>query len=336
MRPLIRLFTVIAIVLFFTGCQKPEPVKIGFLIHAFDKERWENDRDYFVSKVRDLGGNVIVKDAGNNADTQMKQAKELFGEGIAVLVIVPVDQFAAAKIVKEAHQNGVKVISYDRLILNCKLDYYVSTDNVEIGELQAGYLAKIKPAGNYAIIGGSRSDHNSQFLYLGQMNILSPLIEKGDIKLVYNTFTEQWSADEGYNLTVELLKKTSNRVDAIIAANDAIALGAIQALEEKKLAGKVLVAGMDADLRNLQEIVKGTQTCTVYKPIQKMAETAADIAIRLAKGEAFEKLFQTTSNGEKLVPSVLQNGVIVNRDNLKLTVVSEGYQKEEEIFRKGQ
>ncbi len=336
MKPLIRLFTLIAIVLFFTGCQKTEPVKIGFLIHAFDKERWENDRDCFVSKVKELGGNVIVKDAGNNAEVQMKQANELFEEGVAVLVIVPVDQFAAAKIVKEAHRNGVKVISYDRLILNCNLDYYVSTDNVEIGELQAGYLTRIKPVGNYALIGGARSDHNSQFLYLGQMNILSPLIEKGDVKLVYNTFTEQWSADEGYKLTLDLLKKTNNKVDAIIAANDAIAWGAIQALEEKKLSGKVLVAGMDADLRNLQEIVKGTQTCTIYKPIRKMAETAADIAMRLANGESCDKLFQTTSNGEKLVPSVLQNGVIVNRDNLKLTVVSEGYQKEEEIFRKGQ
>jgi len=204
---------------------------------------------------------------------------------------------------------------------------------VEIGELQADYLTRIKPQGNYALLGGARNDHNSQFLYLGQMNVLSPLVEKGDVKLVFNTFTEQWSEEEGYALTREMLQKSGNKVDAIIAGNDAIAAGAIRALDEKQMAGKVLVAGMDADLKNLQELVKGTQTCTIFKPIQKMASAAAEIAVRLAKGEACERTFQTTSNGEMLVPSVLENGVVVTRDNLKLTVVSEGYQKEEDIFK---
>jgi D-xylose transport system substrate-binding protein len=333
MKLVVRLLTLVLTVFLLSGCQKPEPVKVGLMLHAFDKERWENDRDYFVSKVEELGGTVTVVEAGNNAETQLKQAQQLLSEGIGILVVVPVDQFAAARIVEEAHQNNVKVISYDRLILNCKLDYYVSTDNVEIGELQADYLTKIKPQGNYALIGGARNDHNSQFLYLGQMNVLSPLIEKGDIKMVFNTFTEQWSEEEGYNLTLEMLQKSGNKIDAVIAGNDAIALGTIKALESKGLSGKVLVAGMDADLRNLQELVKGTQTCTIFKPIQKMAGAAAEIAVKLAKGEECGRTFQTTSNGERLVPSVLENGVVVTRDNLKLTVVSEGYQKEEDIFK---
>jgi D-xylose transport system substrate-binding protein len=165
------------------------------------------------------------------------------------------------------------------------------------------------------------------------MNILSPLIEKGDVKMILNSFTEHWGEEEGYKLTRELLQKSGGKVDAIIAGNDAIASGTIRALEESNLAGKVLVAGMDADLKNLQEIVKGNQTCTVYKPLQKMAETAAEIAFRLASGESCDNTFQTTSNGEILVPSVLHNGVVVTRDNLKLTVVSEGYRKAEDIFK---
>lgn len=329
----LKFFTLLLLVFLISGCDQPEPVKIGFLLHAFDKERWENDRDYFVARAEELGATVDVMDAGNNAGTQLKQAQQLLSEGVKVLVVVPVDQFAAARIVEEAHKNDARVISYDRLILNCKLDYYVSTDNVEIGELQADYLTRIKPSGKYALIGGARNDHNSQFLYLGQMNILSPLVEKGDVQLVYNTFTEQWSEEEGYTLTREMLTKTANKVDAIIAGNDAIAIGAIKALEESKLAGIVLVAGMDADLKNLQEIVKGTQTCTIFKPIQKMASAAAEMAVRLARGEPCEKSFETTSNGEMLVPSLLENGVVVTRDNLKLTVVSEGYQKEEDIFK---
>lgn len=330
----VRILIFIFAAALFVSCQKEKSVKVGLLLHALDKERWESDRDFFIQKVEELGGTVLFEEAGNNADSQLKQAQKLLESGVNALVVVPVDQFAAGKIVEEAHSKSVPVISYDRLILNCKLDYYVSTDNVEIGELQASYLTAIKPAGNFALIGGARSDHNSQFLYLGHMNGLSPLIERGDIKIILNTFTDRWESDEGYTITSDLLKNTKEKPDAIIAGNDAIAMGVIRALKEYKLDGEVLLAGMDADLLNLQEIVKGTQTCTVYKPIAKMASTAAEIAFRLGSGLEYEKTFQTISNGEKLVPSFLFNGVIVNKNNLKLTVVSEGYQKEEDIFKR--
>ena len=248
------------------------------------------------------------------------------------MFVIPVDQFAAAKIVEEAHARGVKVISYDRLIKNCKLDYYVSTDNVKIGELQANYLTRIKPVGNYAIIGGAKTDNNSIFLALGQMNELAPLIEKGDIEIIYNEFTSEWSEVEGYNHAQKIINSGKD-VDAIIAGNDEIALGVIKALREAGKEGEVLIAGMDADLQNLQEIVAGHQTCTVYKPYEKLAATAAELAIILGRGEESERTYQTISNGEKLVPVVFHDGMIVNRENLKLTVISEGYQKEEEIYK---
>ncbi len=328
-----RFFLILLIALVSITCRNSKPVAVGFLLHAVDKERWESDRDFFVNKVKELGGTVTVAEAGNVAETQLEQARKLLAEGVSVLVVVPVDQFAAAQIVEEAQKKNVPVISYDRLILNCDLDYYVSTDNVEIGELQASYLSTIKPEGNYALIGGAKSDHNSQFLYLGHMNVLAPLIEKGDVKIVLNTYTERWEEDEGYAIARDFLVKPESKPDAIIAGNDAIALGVIKALEEAGIAGKVLLAGMDADLANLQEIVKGNQTCTVYKPIEKMATAAAEIAMKLGNGEECERSFQTVSNGQKLVPSYLFNGVVVNKQNLKLTVVSEGYQKEEEIFK---
>jgi D-xylose transport system substrate-binding protein len=328
-----KLILVILLSLFlFDGCTDKDPVKVGFLIHALDKERWENDRDFFVEKVRELGGEVMVRIADNDTKKQLDQANELLTNGVDVLVIVPVDQFAAAQIVDNAKANNVKVISYDRLIKNCSLDYYVSTDNVEIGMLQAEYLTTIQPSGNYALIEGALSDNNSQFLYLGHMNVLQPLVERGDIKIVYNVFTERWGEEEGYNHTKQLLSKTDD-VDAIIAGNDAIAMGVINALKETGKQGEVLIAGMDADLRNLQEIVAGHQTCTIYKPYQKLASTAAELAVTLGSTGESEKTFQTVSNGKMLVPVVFHNGTVVNRENLKLTVISEGYQKEEEIYR---
>ncbi len=334
MNHLFRIFTTVFLIFtLFVGCEtKKESPEVGFLIHAFDKERWENDRDFFVEKVVELGGTVNVQNADNDANKQLAQAKELLANGVDVLVVVPVDQFAAAEIVKEAHAKNVKVISYDRLIKNCKLDFYVSTDNIEIGELQATYLTKIRPTGNYALIGGAVNDNNSQSLFLGQMNVLQPLVEKGDINIVYKEFTQDWEEEEGYDHAKKIIA-TNKVIDAIIAGNDAIAYGVIEALTEAGLEGKVLIAGQDADLRNLQEIVAGNQTCTVYKPYDKMASTAAELAMKLAKSEECEKTFQTVSNGEVLVQAVYYNAMIVNKENLKLTVISEGYQKEEEVFK---
>lgn len=330
----IRLLAIVFLFVLFNGCgpKQKENVKVGFLLHALDKERWENDRDFLIQKVHELGGSVVVKVADNDAAKQLEQAKELLSNGVDVLVVVPVDQFAAAEIVDAAHAKKIKVISYDRLIKNCDLDFYVSTDNVDIGTLQANYLTTIKPQGNYALIGGAERDNNSKFLYLGQMNVLEPLIEKGDIKIVYNVFTEAWEEQEGYEATKQMLSQVKN-VDAIIAGNDAIAYGALSGLKEAGLEGKVLVAGMDADLRNLQEIVAGHQTCTVYKPYEKMASTAAEIAVKMACGEECENTFQTVSNGKVLVPVFFHDAMIVNRENLKLTVISEGYQKEEEVYK---
>lgn len=301
-------------------------------MHALDKERWENDRDFFVEKVQELGGTVEVRIADNNAEKQLEQADELLTNDVDILVVVPVDQFAAAQIVEDAHAKNVKVISYDRLIKNCSLDFYVSTDNVEIGKLQAEYLTTIRPTGRYALIGGAMTDNNSQFLYLGQMNVLQPLVERGDVEIIYNVFTESWEEEEGYNHARKLLAET-DQVDAIIAGNDAIAYGVIRALREAGKEDEVLVVGMDADLKNLQEIVAGHQTCTIYKPIEKMAATAAELAMTLGEEEPYEKTFQTVSNGARLVPAVLHNGMVVNRENLKLTVISEGYQSEEDIYR---
>lgn len=316
----------------FGGCTKTEPVRIGFLMHALDKERWENDRDFFVQKVQELGATVEVRIADNDVENQIRQANELLANGVDVLVVIPVDQLAAAQIVENAHGKGAKVISYDRLIKNCPLDFYVSTDNVEVGRLQAEYITTINPAGNYALIGGAMTDNNSQFLYLGQMNVLQPLVEKGDIKIVYNVFTNSWSEEEGYSHAKNLLEQTQD-VQAILAGNDAIAYGVIRALREAGKEEEVLVAGMDADLKNLQEIVAGHQTCTIYKPIEKMASTAAELAVSLGKTGECEKTFQTVSNGVRLVPAFFHDGVVVNRGNLKLTVISEGYQTEEEVFK---
>jgi D-xylose transport system substrate-binding protein len=153
---------------------------------------------------------------------------------------------------------------------------------VEVGELMAEYLSKRNPVGNYVIIGGPPSDNNSKFIKLGQMSVLQPLIEKGDIKIIYDSFVNDWDTEEGYKPDEncpDQFKKHRCRV----CANDALAKGAIRALEESDLAGSVLVSGQDAEIDAIRNIMTGYQTMTVYKPIEAIAYTAANTAIKLAK-----------------------------------------------------
>ncbi len=316
-----------------TGCLGRQP-KIGFLLHGHDSPRWEKDERYFIDAVKKLRGKVIVREAGNSQETQIKQANELIDEGVSVLVVIPVDLYVAGKIVDLAHENEVKVIAYDRMINNCPLDYYVSADNLKIGELQAGYVTKVKAQGNYALIGGAPFDNNSRMIYVGQMNILQPLIDKGDVKIAYMGFAKQWSSDEGYRLAIKSLDSTANKINAMLCGNDAMALGAIRALKERGLDGQVAVAGQDADLPNIREIIAGNQTVTVFKKIRTMAQTAAELAIHLYKNEPVEARHTLMDNGYRLVPSYLVDAVPVDINNIEMTVVAEGFQRENEIFKK--
>ncbi len=327
---LLLIFIIITGLTIFNSCkQKPH---IGLLMANLQQARWEKDMNMFKEKITDLKATCETANADGDADKQLEQAKQMIDNGAQVLVVVPVDQNKAAEIVKYAHQYRVPVISYDRLIKNCNLDYYISTDNIEVGELQASYLTKIKPIGKYGIIGGSTADNNAFLLNLGQMNILQPLIDKGDIKIIFNQYTKSWSLHEGYEICKKYLENHNDeKPDAIIAGNDDIATGVITALQEHNLQGTVLVAGQDADIKAIRNIVAGNQTMTVYKPIKAMAYTAAEAACKISDGIAPSNMNITVNNGKRLVPAILLKSQIVNKQNINLTVVPEGFISEKEI-----
>jgi D-xylose transport system substrate-binding protein len=319
------------LIFLYSGCNTNP--KIGLLMDTTERERWVKDRDLFVQKVNELGGTVIVKVADSDPSKQFQQALDLINEEIDVLVIIPVDKTVAAGIVKTAKKSHIPVISYDRLIRDCDLDFYVSTDNIQIGQQQAEFLTKIKPIGKYALIDGPTSDNNSFQLYLGWMNILQPLIDKGDIQLVTNTFADHWTPEEGYKIMKGLIDKHES-VDAVIAGNDALASGVIKALHENDQDGQVLIAGQDADLNAIRNIAFGNQTITIYKPLETMAFNAAIAAVKMAKGkDPSDNMSFTVNNGHRLVPAILLEGQVVNKQNIKMTVVSEGFVAEEDVFK---
>jgi D-xylose transport system substrate-binding protein len=308
-------------------------IRIGFLMDAFQQERWQKDKAMFEARCKELGAELILQAADGDDDLQMKQAESVLTQGVDVLVIVPHNAEVAGSIVDLAKRQGVPVISYDRLVKNSEPDLYVSFDNERVGELQAKYLFDRKPTGNYILIGGAPTDNNSLLLRKGQLNILQGAIDRGDIKVVADQWAREWLAEEALKHVENALTNNNNNVDAIVMSNDGTAGGAIQALTGQGLAGKVLVSGQDAELGALQRIVAGTQTMTVYKPIIKLAPAAVDAAFALAKRQK-PQTTRVVNNGRIDVPSILIEPISVDKTNIEETVIKDGFHKREAVFGK--
>jgi D-xylose transport system substrate-binding protein len=315
------------------GAGKGKTITIGFSMDTLKEERWQRDRDLFKAKVEALGGKVIIQAANGDDALQNSQAENMLTQGVDVLVVAPHNAKTSATIVDAAHKANVPVIAYDRLILDSDVDVYVSFDNVRVGELQADYLVKAKPKGNYVLIGGAPTDNNARLFRDGQMNVLKALVDKGDIKIVADQWANNWQPMEGLKITENALTRNDNKVDAVVASNDGLAGAAIQALAEQKLAGTVAVSGQDAELSACQRIAAGTQSMTVYKPIRLLAEKAAELSFKLARKEDPGATDKTVNNGKKDVKSFLLAPVVVDKDNLAQTVIADGYHKREDVYK---
>jgi len=326
-----KLLSILFLSISIYSCQPKDQIKIGISLGPWH-ERWEKDRDLLVENFESKDVKVIVKEANNDEALQKEQFLDLVKAKVDVIIMVPINSETAGALVQVAKKNGVKVIAYDRLIKNCDLDYYVSFDNMKVGELQADYLTRITPTGNYAILGGDSKDYNSTFLRLGQMNVLQPLITRQDIKVVLDTNVKNWDADVAYNIVKKFLNE-STELDAIIASNDMIAKGVIKALNEHELDGKILVSGQDAETDACIRIVQGTQTMTVYKYIESLTSATANIAISLAGNGSLPYSQTTINNGKIMVPAIqLTNMIPVSKENMRMTVIADGYLDEKVVF----
>lgn len=308
-----------------------EALKIGLSMDTLEEERWVKDRDMFVDAVEALGAKVEVKAANGNDALQIAQAETLISQGIDLLVLVPHNAEAAATIVGKAQMAEIPVISYDRLVKNANIDLYISFDNEEIGILQAKTMTELVPKGNYVYIGGPATDNNAHLMREGVYSVLQPFIEQGDITVVYDQWTDAWLPINAKLNMRAALKANDNNIDAVIAGNDATAGAVFEALKEQGLAGKVPIVGQDAELLGLQRIISDEQVMTVYKSIRSLTEQAADIAIRMARGETIET-DQTINNGKKDVPTVFLTPIAVTKDNIEETIIADGFHQAEDIY----
>lgn len=313
-----------------SGSSPASPVKIGYLMDSLKVERWQTDLDTFQARAKELGADVLVETSEGDDDLQFQQSQKLIDEGAKVLVLVAHDADKATRIVAAAKAKHIPVICYERLVQSADVDLFVGTNPEMIGALQASWLARIAPKGNYVLIGGSPTDNNAKALRLGQMRALKPFLDRGEIKIVNDSWAKDWDPSEAYAIMSKAIESTNGNIAAVVASNDGTAGGAIQALEEHKLAGKVLVSGQDADLAAIIRVLDGTQTMTVYKPLKMQAKLAAEAAVDLASGTPIKNASPAV-NGSGTVQAIFLAPEVVTKENVMRTVIKDGFQNLETI-----
>jgi D-xylose transport system substrate-binding protein len=320
--------------------QKRTRPLIGLSMDTLKEERWQGDRDMFIRRANELGADVEVLSANSDDNRQIKDVEALITKEVDALVIIPHDGAACAKAVELAHQAGIPVLAYDRLITGSDLDLYMTFDNVRVGELQAKFVADAfaKTPGKKRLVRiyGSKTDNNASLFKEGQDNVILPLVEKGEIEIVHEDWAQDWRPENAKKIANAAITKAAAPAgtlpfDAILASNDGTAGGAIQALTEEGLAGKILVTGQDAEKAACQRIVAGSQSMTIYKPLKELASKSAEAAVKLAKRLPIVAKAEL-DNGKTKVPSIFLDVIAVTKGNLRETVIADGFLKEGEVF----
>ena len=306
---------------------------IALLLPENQTPRYEaHDRPDFTKKVKQLCSNckIIYDNANGDATTQQNNADAALTQGADVLVLDAVDAGSAASIVAQANSQNVPVISYDRLVTNAPVSYYISFDNVRVGQLQGQALASKlkqdgKATGPIVMINGAPTDNNAKLFKQGATGALN----SAGVKVLKSYDTPDWSPDKAQNEMQQAITAVGdNGFNGVYAANDGTAGGAIAAMKSAGVNATTRpTTGQDAELAGIQRILAGTQYMTVYKAIKPEAEGAATMAVDLVNGRkpAASTVKDKVDNGQLKVPSVLLKPVAVTKDNINDTVVKDGF-----------
>ncbi|MFI6866929.1 sugar ABC transporter substrate-binding protein [Nocardia sp. NPDC050406] len=301
--------------------------------------RWESfDKPMLEKALRAEGFDADVQNAQGDVQKFSTLADGMIAQGVKVLVIAAINSEVGSAVAAKAKRAGIPTIDYDRLSLGGSSDYYVSFDNVRVGELQGQALAdalKDKPGAQVIEIEGAPTDNNATLFHQGQTNILKPLYDSGALKLVHSQAIDGWDNQKGGTVFEQLLTGNGGKVDGVVAANDGLAGAVITVLKKNGLNGRVPVTGQDATAEGLKSILRGDQYMTVFKPIQDEATAAAKLAAALAKGDtaAADALAQGVSQdpkGKRDVKSVLLTPNTITKAQVK-QVIDAGYIKAADV-----
>lgn len=332
MKNWLNIVLVLAFVLpLLSACKKKDSdLKIGFILDNMNEERYAKDRKYFEAKAKELGATVIFASANSDAATQMNKVENMLSVGVKAIVMQPVDSNASASMVNAAHKEKVPVVAYDRIIFKAPVDLYVTQDSFKVGVLQTeAAVKKTHGKGNYIILSGQEGHSVAEAITSGVKSVLA---KYPDIKIVTHQYHPGWSAELALRTVENSLTRHNNKVDAILANNSGMAHGAVQAVVEQKLTGKVFIAGSDADLSAIKDIVNGKQQFEVLKDIRPLAEAAAEAAVALAKNQPV--IADSTVDNQSGTPIKVINTPVfpITVENLEEKIFQSGFHDRNAVF----
>lgn len=318
-----------------SNVRQPSPaptdnLTIGFSIDTLAIERWQRDMDVFINKVKELGAEVIVQNAGNSLEEQNRQLMYLM-ERTDAIVVLPKEASSISESVQKIKAKGIPVISYDRLALNTDIDLYMTIDSEKVGEYMASHMLRHTNGRNWYCILGPQEDYNMTLIYEG----IKRIVRDGPVKINHVFHTENWNYDLSYQEMVRILK-SDVFPDAIICGNDAVAASVIQAINRYYPDTHIPVCGQDADILACQYIVQGKQDFTIYKPIIRLAELAAECAVALAKKEPLptgNARISKINNGYGDIQTVWLEPEYVDKYNLDKVIIDSGFHSAASIYK---
>ena len=306
-----------------------DKIQIGMSFDTFVVERWQRDRDVFVSTAKELGAEVNVQNANGDIEEQKKHIDYFIEKGVDAIVVIGIDSDGLRDKVKKAMDAGIIVVAYDRLITDAGVDLYISFANSMVGKMMGECLIQNDlRGGNVLMVGGALTDSNVPMVESSFRNVM----EENDVVILDSFHAENWEAELAAAYVYDNIDIVS-KADAIMCGNDNLASLVVRALAEKRLAGDVLVVGQDADLEACQRIVEGTQLMTVYKPVEKLAQRAAKCTVQLiledkVTGEDVEMI----EDGTYSIPYVAIRPVSVTRTNIDTVIIESGFHLKEDVY----
>jgi D-xylose transport system substrate-binding protein len=315
-------------------CAFAKPIKIGFLLSTLQEERYLKDKKYFEDEAKKLGAEVIFFSADNSERTQVIKMENLLTKSVDVVVVQPVNSDAASTLVEMSAEKNVPVIAYDRIINNADIAYYVTQDSKLVGKLQAEATAKaLNGKGNVVILKGQSGHSVANAITEG---FKEEIKKHPGITIVLEKSHDAWSPSLAMATTENALTKYKGNIAAVIANNSGMANGAVQAITDydKKLLGKIFVAGADADLAAVKNIVNGSQQFEVFKDFKILAETSAKLAFEVASKKAISFKTDKTANGKKDVLTINTPVFPVTKEKIDEVIIGRGFHTKAAIYGK--
>ncbi|TAM70679.1 MAG: D-xylose ABC transporter substrate-binding protein [Microbacteriaceae bacterium] len=304
---------------------------IGFSLGTLAQRRWQLDREYIEAAAKEQGMKVVVQAANDDTRLQASQVENLLAQNIDVLILSPIDVKASAPSVAAAKAAGVPVISYNSVIQDADIDFWIARDNIAVGALQAEMAVKDVPKGNYVIVSGEGGVDIAQQKTQGNLDVLKPYVDSGDITVVSQRYHQAWDPAKGLAQIEDALATTGNKIDALLCNYDGFIVSALPALASAGLLGKTWIGGEDVFKEVAQAIVKGDVAMSAFTPIKTMAGKAVDAAAALASKKK-PTSDASLDNGFKKVPGAQIKAIAVRKDGMKSFLEETSWLAPDDVF----